>query len=92
MYDVKIVTEDGNPRFYNARIEMSTDKQNWTTLATVENDNSIFEVPYRYVEGNGNGEDARYIRILITGDSGYYLKLCEVEINKKYLKIMILLI
>lgn len=83
LYDVKIVTEDGNPRFYNARIEMSTDKQNWTTLATVENDNSIFEVPYRYVEGNGNGEDARYIRILITGDSGYYLKLCEVEINKK---------
>ena len=36
---------------------MSVDKQNWTTIATVENDNSIFEVPYRYVEGNGNGED-----------------------------------
>lgn len=82
LYDVKIVTEDGNPRLYNAKIEMSVDKQNWTTIATVENDNSIFEVPYRYVEGNGNGEDARYIRILITGNSGYYLKLCEVEINK----------
>lgn len=82
LHDVKIVTEDGNPRFYNARIEMSVDKQNWSTIATVENDNSIFEVPYRYVEGNGNGEDARYIRILITGNSGYYLKLCEIEINK----------
>lgn len=83
LHDVKIVMEDGNPRLYNAKIEMSVDKQSWTTIATVENDNSIFEVPYRYVEGNGNGEDARYIRILITGNSNYYLKLCEVEINKK---------
>lgn len=82
LYDVKIITEDGNPRFYNAKIEMSKDKQNWITIATVENDNSTFEVPYRYVIGNGNGEDARYIRILITNNSGYYLKLSEIEINK----------
>lgn len=82
LHDVKIITDDGNPRLYNAKIEMSTDKQNWSTIATVENDNSIFEVPYRYVLGNGNGEDARYIRILITGNSGYYLKIQEIEINK----------
>ena len=28
VYDIQITTEDGNPRFYNAKIQVSTDKTN----------------------------------------------------------------
>lgn len=82
IYDVKVVTDDGNPRLYNANIQISTDNREWTTIASVVDDNSTHVVPYRYVEANADGKEARYLRILITGDTGYYLKLHEIEINK----------
>lgn len=82
VYDVQIVTTDGNPRFYNAEIQLSADNSNWTTIAKVENDNSVFEVPYRYVRADAKGQNARYLRIYLTGNSGYYLKLHEIEVNK----------
>ena len=81
LYDLKIMTSDGNPRFYNAEIQISKDNEKWSTIATVENDNSVFEVPYRYVNTNANGEEARYLRIYITGNTGYYLKIHEIFIN-----------
>ena len=81
LYDFEIVTPDGNPRFYNAQIQISTDNANWTTVAEVVNDNSVFEVPYRYIRGNANGADARYLRIYITGNTGYYLKIHEIFFN-----------
>ena len=82
LYDLEVVTADGNPRFYNAEIQISTDNQNWDTIAKVENDNSKFEVPYRYVRANAEGKETRYIRIYITGDTGYYLKIQEIFLNK----------
>ncbi|WP_291648569.1 beta-N-acetylglucosaminidase domain-containing protein [Clostridium sp.] len=82
IYDVKVITSDGNPRLYNAEIQISKDNKEWTSIGNVINDNSVFEVPYRYVSANGEGKEARYLRIYITGNSGYYLKLNEIEINK----------
>ena len=82
IYDVKVTTSDGNPRLYNAEIQISKDNKEWTSIGKVINDNSVFEVPYRYVTANGEGKEARYLRIYITGNSGYYLKLHEIEINK----------
>lgn len=81
LYDVTVVTADGNPRLYNAEIQISTDKNDWTAIAAVVNDNSVFEVPYRYVRANANGADARYLRIYFTGSTGYYLKLQEIYLN-----------
>ena len=39
LYDVNVVTGDGNPRFYNAVLEYSKDKTNWTQIGSVANDN-----------------------------------------------------
>ena len=81
LYDVTVVTADGNPRLYNAEIQISTNNTDWQTIATVVNDNSVFEVPYRYVRANANGADAKYLRIYFTGSTGYYLKLHEIFLN-----------
>ncbi len=82
LHDIEILTADGNPRLYNAEIQISTDNTNWETIAKVENDNSVFEVPYRYVRTNALGKDARYLRIYITANTGYYLKIQEIKINQ----------
>ena len=81
LHDVSIVTADGNPRLYNAEIQISTDNRSWETIASVVNDNSVFEVPYRYVRADANGAEARYLRIYFTGSTGYYLKLHEIFLN-----------
>ena len=81
LHDVTIVTADGNPRLYNAEIQISANKSDWKTIATVVNDNSVFEVPYRYVRANANGAEARYLRIYFTGSTGYYFKLHEIFLN-----------
>ena len=82
IYDVNVITADGNPRLYNAEIQISTNNKDWTTIGSVVNDDSVFEVPYRYVRANAEGKEARYLRIYITANSGFYLKLHEIEINK----------
>ncbi|MBR7179167.1 MAG: beta-N-acetylglucosaminidase domain-containing protein, partial [Oscillospiraceae bacterium] len=81
LHDVTVVTADGNPRLYNAEIQISTNNTDWETIATVVNDNSVFEVPYRYVRANANGAEAKYLRIYFTGSTGYYLKLHEIYLN-----------
>ena len=81
LYDVTVVTADGNPRLYNAEIQISANKSDWQTIATVVNDNSVFEVPYRYVRANAQGAEARYLRIYFTGNTGYYFKLHEIFLN-----------
>ena len=81
LHDVTVVTADGNPRLYNAEIQISANKTDWETIASVVNDNSVFEVPYRYVRANANGADARYLRIYFTGNTGYYFKLHEIFLN-----------
>ena len=81
LHDVTVVTYDGNPRLYNAEIQISTNNADWETIATVVNDNSVFEVPYRYVRANAGGASARYLRIYITGSTGYYLRLQEIFLN-----------
>ena len=81
LYDVTVVTADGNPRLYNAEIQISANKSDWQTIAAVVNDNSVFEVPYRYVRANAQGAEARYLRIYFTGNTGYYFKLHEIFLN-----------
>lgn len=82
VYDVTAITTDGEERFYSAKLQVSQDNTVWTDVAEAVNDNSIMEVPYRYVRGNGNGVSARYFRILFTGNAGSALKLYEIQINQ----------
>ena len=76
------VMSDGNPRMYNGVMEISNDGIEWTSVATVTNDNSRFEVPYRYIEASFEPTLVHYVRLRFTGASGYYFKLHELEINK----------
>lgn len=84
VYDLRITTEDGNPRFYNAKIQVSTDRESWEDIAEVVDgggDAVRDNIFYRITKDLG-GKQVRYVKILITGDSGYYLKLCDIEINR----------
>lgn len=83
VYDVEAVTSDGLQRLYHAKIQISENNRDWTDVATVENDNSVMEVPYRYVRGDGNGKKARYLRLYFTENGKDKLKLHEIQINKK---------
>ena len=83
VYDVEAVTSDGLQRLYNAKIQISENNKDWTDVATVENDNSVMEVPYRYVRGDAKGAKARYLRLYFTGNGNDKLKLHEIQINKK---------
>lgn len=83
VYDVEAVTSDGLQRLYNAKIQISENNRDWKDVATVENDNSVMEVPYRYVRGDGKGAKARYLRLYFTENGKDKLKLHEIQINKK---------
>lgn len=82
VHDVTAITTDGAERFYNAKLQVSQDNTTWTDVAVAANDNSTLEVPYRYVRGNGNSVNARYFRILFTGNADSALKLYEIQINQ----------
>lgn len=81
VYDVTIATTDGNEHMYNAKIQISKDNSTWTDIATVTG-NESFTPPYRYINADGEGEAARYLRIYFTGASNYQLKLHEILINQ----------
>ena len=81
VYDVTIATTDGNEHLYNAKIQISKDNSTWTDIATVTGEES-FTPPYRYINADGEGEAARYLRIYFTGASNYQLKLHEILINQ----------
>lgn len=85
VYDLTITTPDGNPKFYNAQFYLSTDNSNWgDPIATVTNagGDAVQENIYYRIKKNLEGRNARYLKILITGNSGYYLRISEIAINK----------
>lgn len=58
-----------------------------TTIASVKNDNTKVEPPYRYVRANAQGAKSRYLRILVTDDvigkyDNPFLCIKEIEFNK----------
>lgn len=80
-----------NPRFYNAAFYLSTDNQNWGNpiITITENGNTVTGADR--TESGGyitisktdlNGRSARYLKIQITGNSGYKLRINEIEFNK----------
>lgn len=80
-----------NPRFYNAAFYLSTDNQNWGNpiITIAENGNTVTGADR--TESGGyitisktdlNGRSARYLKIQITGNSGYKLRINEIEFNK----------
>lgn len=85
VYDLTITTQDENPKFYNAKFYLSTDKSNWgEPIATVTNagGDAVREDIYYRIRKDLGGRSARYLKILITGDTGYYLRINEIAINK----------
>ena len=81
VHDVTLVTTDGNQTFSQAKVQLSSDNLEWKDIGTINN-NMTFEVPYKYFTCNGNGTQARYLRIYVTANYGYSLKLHEIEMNK----------
>jgi len=81
VHDVTLVTTDGAQTFSQAKVQVSTDNATWTDIGTING--MTFEVPYKYFRCNGNGTQARYLRIYVTADYGNTLKLHEVEINQQ---------
>ena len=68
-------------------LQISSDKKEWTTIASVKNDNTKVEPPYRYVRANAQGAKSRYLRILVTDDvigkyDNPFLCIKEIEFNK----------
>ncbi len=91
LYDFTITQEKGNPKFYNAEFYLSTDKTNWgSPVTSVAETNGAVTGPHWKEEGNYikisrddlNGVPARYMKIRITKDHGYFLRINEIEINK----------
>lgn len=88
VYDVMLVTDDEKPRFYDAEIQVSTDKADengWETIATVVDgggDAVRDNIKYR-ISKNLEGKRVRYLRILITKDRpDTRLRLYEIAVNK----------
>lgn len=91
VYDFTITQEKGNPKFYNAAFYLSADKSNWgDPVTTVTESGGAVTGPHRTEEGNFikisrtdlDGIMARYLKIQITGPSGYFLRINEIEFNK----------
>ncbi len=91
LYDFTITQAVGNPKFYNAEFYLSTDKTNWgSPVTSVAEANGTVTGPHYTTDGEYikisrndlNGIPARYMKILITKDHGYFLRLNEIEINK----------
>ncbi len=82
-----------NPKFYNAAFYLSTDNAKWgdPIITIAETNGTITATGADRTESNGyitisktdlNGTSARYLKIQITGNSGYKLRINEIEFNK----------
>lgn len=89
--ELKMVFSDNpvKPRLYNAELQIATDLEGqWTTIKTFKNDlvnDYALEGTYRVAYADGEGQTARYLRILI-GDvpaeaDNPFLRIHEIEIN-----------
>ena len=89
IYDIAITNENGNPKFYDAEIYLSTDNSNWgspvITIANSQSEHLTTSGNYMTFSRNDlQGKNARYMKILITKDSpnGVCLKINEIAVNK----------
>lgn len=89
IYDIAITNENGNPKFYDAEIYLSTDNSNWgspvITIANSQSEHLTTSGNYMTFSRNDlQGTNARYMKILITKDSpnGVRLKINEIAVNK----------
>ncbi len=82
-----------NPKFYNAAFYLSTDNQTWgdPIITIAENNGTITATGADRTESNGyitisktdlDGRYARYLKIQITKNNGYKLRINEIEFNK----------
>lgn len=83
VHDVTVVTTDGSETFTQAKIQVSADNSVWTDIGTINN-NMNMQVPYKLFTCDGEGIQAKYLRILITANSSNIIKLHEIEINANY--------
>lgn len=89
--EFKMVFSDNpvKPRLYNAELQIVSDLAGeWTTIKTFNNDlvnDYSLEGNYRVAYGDGEGQSARYMKILVgdvPADAGNpYLRIHEIEIN-----------
>ncbi len=79
--DITFWTADGNPRIKNADVFISTDNKKFQKIGSF-NDNGKVVPPLRSYSANANGQVGRYVRLQVTGEYGYYLKIHEIEVNK----------
>ena len=83
IHDVTLVTTDGNETFSKAKVQISSDNSEWKDIGVINNNMEFPGPPYKYFRCNGEGAHARYLRIYITENTNYALKLNEIEINQQ---------
>lgn len=79
--DITFWTADGNPKINKAKVSISSDNKNFTKVADFDNNGTVVP-PLRSYSANANGQKGRYIRLEVTGEYGYYMKIHEIEVNK----------
>ncbi len=80
IHDITFWTADANPRIYNAAVSISTDNKTFTEIQQF-NDNGKIDPPYRSYTADAKGAKGRYIRLEMKGNTGYFLKIHEIEVN-----------
>ena len=91
IYNLDIIQQSGNPKFYNAAFYLSADKNDWgSPIMSVAEVNGAVTGEHR-TEKDGfihigrndlGGVNARYLKIQLTKDSGYFLRINEITINE----------
>lgn len=90
VYDLAITQKKGNPKFYNAAFYLSTQNGKWgDPITTISNNGTTVTGADRTESGDFiefrkndlNGQRARYLKIQVTGGSGYFLRIDEIEFN-----------
>ena len=81
IHDITFWTADANPRIYNAAVSISTDNKTFKEIQQFQ-DNGTIVPPYRNYAADAKGEQGRYIRLEMKGNTGYFLKIHEIEVNK----------
>ena len=87
--DVGVVINDGeNDFFKEGELQLSMDGETWETIHTFSNpeDRELnfpeHEVPYRYKRVEVDNQNARYVRLLSTGNHSKWLALNQIIVNE----------
>ena len=81
LHDITISTADGAQRIYQADLSVSEDNIDYTKIESF-GDEGVVEPPVRNYTADGQGVQARYIKLEITADADAPLRLYEITLTQ----------